>query len=69
MPGVIEILRHQVAYNCLISSCVSEKHINEGKSCGWKYWQSIREKLASKMGVNRYTAALPKLSLLVGYFK
>ncbi|XP_033367882.1 mediator of RNA polymerase II transcription subunit 1-like isoform X4 [Parus major] len=29
VPGVIEILRHQVAYNTLISSCVSEKHINE----------------------------------------
>ncbi|XP_035752886.1 mediator of RNA polymerase II transcription subunit 1-like isoform X2 [Egretta garzetta] len=29
VPDVIEILRHQVAYNCLISSCVSEKHINE----------------------------------------
>ncbi|NXW58108.1 MED1 polymerase, partial [Eurystomus gularis] len=32
VPGVIEILRHQVAYNCLISSCVSEKHINEDDS-------------------------------------
>ncbi|KAF1650214.1 Mediator of RNA polymerase II transcription subunit 1, partial [Aptenodytes patagonicus] len=30
--GVIEILRHQVAYNSLISSCVSEKHINEDDS-------------------------------------
>uniref|UniRef100_A0A663E4G5 Mediator of RNA polymerase II transcription subunit 1 n=1 Tax=Aquila chrysaetos chrysaetos TaxID=223781 RepID=A0A663E4G5_AQUCH len=29
VPGVIEILRHQVAYNSLISTCVSEKHINE----------------------------------------
>ncbi|XP_017676001.1 PREDICTED: mediator of RNA polymerase II transcription subunit 1-like isoform X3 [Lepidothrix coronata] len=29
VPGVIEILRHQVAYNTLISSCVSDKHINE----------------------------------------
>ncbi|NXD68566.1 MED1 polymerase, partial [Eolophus roseicapillus] len=29
VPGVIEILRHQVAYNSLISSCVSDKHINE----------------------------------------
>ncbi|NXS54488.1 MED1 polymerase, partial [Brachypteracias leptosomus] len=32
VPGVIEILRHQVAYNGLISSCVSEKHINEDDS-------------------------------------
>lgn len=32
MPDVIEILRHQVAYNTLISSCVSEKHINEDDS-------------------------------------
>ncbi|XP_027760776.1 mediator of RNA polymerase II transcription subunit 1-like isoform X3 [Empidonax traillii] len=29
VPGVIEILRHQVAFNTLISSCVSDKHINE----------------------------------------
>ncbi|KQK82237.1 Mediator of RNA polymerase II transcription subunit 1 [Amazona aestiva] len=29
VPDVIEILRHQVAYNSLISSCVSDKHINE----------------------------------------
>ncbi|KAF4801464.1 mediator of RNA polymerase II transcription subunit 1-like protein [Turdus rufiventris] len=29
VPGIIEILRHQMAYNTLISSCVSEKHINE----------------------------------------
>ncbi|KAM6281313.1 mediator of RNA polymerase II transcription subunit 1-like [Porphyrio hochstetteri] len=32
VPGIIEILRHQVAYNTLISSCVSEKHINEDES-------------------------------------
>ncbi|NXL49990.1 MED1 polymerase, partial [Podilymbus podiceps] len=32
IPGVIEILRHQVAYNSLISSCVSEKHVNEDDS-------------------------------------
>ncbi|NXG74502.1 MED1 polymerase, partial [Baryphthengus martii] len=32
VPGVIEILRHQVAFNSLISSCVSEKHINEDDS-------------------------------------
>ncbi|XP_071592983.1 mediator of RNA polymerase II transcription subunit 1-like [Heliangelus exortis] len=32
VPGVIEILRHQVAYNSLISSCVSQKHINEDDS-------------------------------------
>ncbi|NXO52565.1 MED1 polymerase, partial [Aramus guarauna] len=32
VPGVIEILRHQVAYNSLISSCVSEKHTNEDDS-------------------------------------
>ncbi|XP_069655740.1 mediator of RNA polymerase II transcription subunit 1-like [Haliaeetus albicilla] len=32
VPGVIEILRHQVAYNSLISTCVSEKHINEDDS-------------------------------------
>ncbi|KFQ96735.1 Mediator of RNA polymerase II transcription subunit 1, partial [Nipponia nippon] len=32
VPGVIEILRHQVACNSLISSCVSEKHINEDDS-------------------------------------
>ncbi|NXF57892.1 MED1 polymerase, partial [Ciccaba nigrolineata] len=32
VPGIIEILRHQVAYNTLISSCVSEKHINEDDS-------------------------------------
>ncbi|KAM7069905.1 mediator of RNA polymerase II transcription subunit 1-like [Acridotheres tristis] len=32
VPGVIEILRHQMAYNTLISSCVSEKHINEDDS-------------------------------------
>ncbi|XP_068261574.1 mediator of RNA polymerase II transcription subunit 1-like [Nyctibius grandis] len=32
VPGVIEILRHQAAYNSLISSCVSEKHINEDDS-------------------------------------
>uniref|UniRef100_A0A8B9TPM2 Mediator of RNA polymerase II transcription subunit 1 n=1 Tax=Anas platyrhynchos TaxID=8839 RepID=A0A8B9TPM2_ANAPL len=29
VPDVIEILRHQMAYNSLISSCVSEKHTNE----------------------------------------
>lgn len=40
VPGIIEILRHQVAYNSLISSCVSERHINEGKLCGCKEWQS-----------------------------
>nr|XP_047907586.1 mediator of RNA polymerase II transcription subunit 1-like [Anser cygnoides] len=28
VPDVIEILRHQMAYNSLISSCVSEKHRN-----------------------------------------
>ncbi|XP_068531046.1 mediator of RNA polymerase II transcription subunit 1-like isoform X2 [Anas acuta] len=28
VPDVIEILRHQMAYNSLISSCVSEKHTN-----------------------------------------
>ncbi|NWS18120.1 MED1 polymerase, partial [Pachyramphus minor] len=32
VPGVIEILRDQVAYNTLISSCVSDKHINEDDS-------------------------------------
>ncbi|KFV70572.1 Mediator of RNA polymerase II transcription subunit 1, partial [Dryobates pubescens] len=32
VPGVIEILRHQVARNTLISSCVSERHINEDDS-------------------------------------
>ncbi|KFO81762.1 Mediator of RNA polymerase II transcription subunit 1, partial [Cuculus canorus] len=32
VPGIIEILRHQVAYNGLISSCVSEEHINEDDS-------------------------------------
>uniref|UniRef100_A0A8C5TDR8 Mediator of RNA polymerase II transcription subunit 1 n=1 Tax=Malurus cyaneus samueli TaxID=2593467 RepID=A0A8C5TDR8_9PASS len=32
VPGVIEILRHQVAYNTLISSCISEQHINEDDS-------------------------------------
>ncbi|NXI67977.1 MED1 polymerase, partial [Anseranas semipalmata] len=32
VPGIIEILRHQMAYNSLISSCVSEKHINEDDS-------------------------------------
>uniref|UniRef100_A0A803W8L3 Mediator of RNA polymerase II transcription subunit 1 n=2 Tax=Ficedula albicollis TaxID=59894 RepID=A0A803W8L3_FICAL len=32
VPGVIEILRHQMAYNTLIGSCVSEKHINEDDS-------------------------------------
>ncbi|KAM6134671.1 mediator of RNA polymerase II transcription subunit 1-like [Pterocles gutturalis] len=32
VPGIIEILRHQVAFNCLISSCVSEKHRNEDDS-------------------------------------
>ncbi|XP_030302099.1 mediator of RNA polymerase II transcription subunit 1-like [Calypte anna] len=32
VPGVIEILRHQVAYNSLISSCVSQEHINEDDS-------------------------------------
>ncbi|XP_074754288.1 mediator of RNA polymerase II transcription subunit 1-like [Athene noctua] len=32
VPGVIEILRHQVAYNTLISSCVSEKRIKEDDS-------------------------------------
>ncbi|XP_068012951.1 mediator of RNA polymerase II transcription subunit 1-like [Melanerpes formicivorus] len=32
VPGVIEILRHQVACNSLISSCVSERHINEDDS-------------------------------------
>ncbi|XP_027760778.1 mediator of RNA polymerase II transcription subunit 1-like isoform X5 [Empidonax traillii] len=32
VPGVIEILRHQVAFNTLISSCVSDKHINEDDS-------------------------------------
>ncbi|XP_064025686.1 mediator of RNA polymerase II transcription subunit 1-like [Pogoniulus pusillus] len=32
VPGIIEILRHQVAHNSLISSCVSERHINEDDS-------------------------------------
>ncbi|NXK88219.1 MED1 polymerase, partial [Formicarius rufipectus] len=32
VPGVIEILRQQVAYNTLISSCVSDKHRNEDDS-------------------------------------
>ncbi|NWJ05711.1 MED1 polymerase, partial [Crypturellus undulatus] len=32
VPGIIEVLRHQMAYNTLISSCVSEKHINEDDS-------------------------------------
>uniref|UniRef100_A0A669Q2U2 Mediator of RNA polymerase II transcription subunit 1 n=1 Tax=Phasianus colchicus TaxID=9054 RepID=A0A669Q2U2_PHACC len=32
VPAVIEILRHQVAYNSLISSCVSDKCINEDDS-------------------------------------
>ncbi|NXX78087.1 MED1 polymerase, partial [Urocolius indicus] len=32
VPGVIEILRQQVAFNTLISSCVSEKHTNEDDS-------------------------------------
>nr|NP_001409855.1 mediator of RNA polymerase II transcription subunit 1-like [Gallus gallus] len=32
VPPVIEILRHQVAYNSLISSCVSDKYINEDDS-------------------------------------
>uniref|UniRef100_A0A8B9ZK59 Mediator of RNA polymerase II transcription subunit 1 n=1 Tax=Anas platyrhynchos TaxID=8839 RepID=A0A8B9ZK59_ANAPL len=32
VPDVIEILRHQMAYNSLISSCVSEKHTNEDDS-------------------------------------
>ncbi|KFQ18085.1 Mediator of RNA polymerase II transcription subunit 1, partial [Merops nubicus] len=32
LPAVIETLRHQVAYNSLISSCVSEKHVNEDDS-------------------------------------
>ncbi|NXC41980.1 MED1 polymerase, partial [Penelope pileata] len=32
VPGVIEILRHQMAYNSLISSCVSDNDINEDDS-------------------------------------
>ncbi|POI27441.1 hypothetical protein CIB84_008807, partial [Bambusicola thoracicus] len=32
VPAVIEILRHQVAYNSLISSCVSDKYIKEDDS-------------------------------------
>ncbi|NXK53577.1 MED1 polymerase, partial [Chauna torquata] len=32
VPGVIEILRRQMAYNSLISSCVSGTHINEDDS-------------------------------------
>ncbi|NXA33272.1 MED1 polymerase, partial [Eudromia elegans] len=32
VPDIIEVLRHQMAYNTLISSCVSEKHINEDDS-------------------------------------
>ncbi|NWY03715.1 MED1 polymerase, partial [Nothoprocta ornata] len=32
VPGLIEVLRHQMAYNTLISSCVSAKHINEDDS-------------------------------------
>ncbi|NXI36783.1 MED1 polymerase, partial [Galbula dea] len=32
VPGLLEILRHQVAFNSLISSCVSEKHVNEDDS-------------------------------------
>ncbi|XP_072185720.1 mediator of RNA polymerase II transcription subunit 1 isoform X2 [Excalfactoria chinensis] len=32
VPAVIEILRHQMAYNSLISSCVSDKYINEDDS-------------------------------------
>ncbi|OXB59881.1 hypothetical protein ASZ78_013235, partial [Callipepla squamata] len=30
VPAVIEILRHQMAYNSLISSCVSDRHLDEG---------------------------------------
>ncbi|NXJ14238.1 MED1 polymerase, partial [Odontophorus gujanensis] len=32
VPAVIEILRHQMAYNSLISSCVSDKRIDEDDS-------------------------------------
>ncbi|OXB66012.1 UNVERIFIED_CONTAM: hypothetical protein H355_005896 [Colinus virginianus] len=32
VPAVIEILRHQMAYNSLISSCVSDRHLDEGDS-------------------------------------
>ncbi|XP_068789841.1 mediator of RNA polymerase II transcription subunit 1-like [Struthio camelus] len=32
VPGIIEVLRHQMAYNTLISSCVSETYIDEDDS-------------------------------------
>ncbi|NWX75689.1 MED1 polymerase, partial [Alca torda] len=46
VPGVIEILRHQVAYNSLISSCVSEKHMNEDDS-ELLYFEVVPHKNAS----------------------
>ncbi|XP_074002717.1 mediator of RNA polymerase II transcription subunit 1-like [Numenius arquata] len=47
VPGVIEILRHQVAYNNLISSCVSEKHINEDDDSELLYFEVVPHKNTS----------------------
>ncbi|KFP74405.1 Mediator of RNA polymerase II transcription subunit 1, partial [Apaloderma vittatum] len=46
VPGVIEILRHQVAFNTLISSCISEKHINEDNS-ELLYFEVVPQKTTS----------------------
>ncbi|KAM9230925.1 mediator of RNA polymerase II transcription subunit 1-like [Leptosomus discolor] len=46
VPGVIEVLRHQVACNTLISSCVSEKHENEDDS-ELLYFEVVPDKTTS----------------------
>ncbi|NXX92257.1 MED1 polymerase, partial [Centropus bengalensis] len=47
VPGVIEILRHQVAHNSLISSCVSEKHIKNEDDSELLYFEVVPYKNTS----------------------
>ncbi|NWW44361.1 MED1 polymerase, partial [Pedionomus torquatus] len=47
VPGVIEILRHQVAYNNLISSCVSEEDVNEDGDSEQLYFEVAPHKNTS----------------------
>ncbi|NXJ65798.1 MED1 polymerase, partial [Rostratula benghalensis] len=47
VPGVIEILRHQVAFNSLISSCASEKAVKEDGDSEQLYFEVVPYKNTS----------------------
>ncbi|NXS97658.1 MED1 polymerase, partial [Jacana jacana] len=47
VPGIIEILRHRVAFNNLISSCVSEKDTNEDGDSDLLYFEVVPHKNTS----------------------